>query len=154
MVALAVEKCELHARIALFVLKTVGSEPGLVMAGFMGVTGFLRYYAIFTLIVFTCIFSMWISNTATTALMVPIVQSVITELVSNHRLEDLVALSEAHQLLNSNRKHSIGMRRLSLPHENNEINRELDSTDFSTKKTFEGKFLPYVLQRNKKWQKD
>ncbi|CAB3399328.1 unnamed protein product [Caenorhabditis bovis] len=70
MVALAVEKCDLHGRIALFVLKTVGSEPARVMAGFMGVTGFL---------------SMWISNTATTALMVPIVQSVIAELVSNHR---------------------------------------------------------------------
>ncbi|CAP27523.1 Protein CBR-NAC-1 [Caenorhabditis briggsae] len=114
MVALAVEKCELHARIALFVLKTVGSEPARVMAGFMGVTGFL---------------SMWISNTATTALMVPIVQSVITELVSNHRMEDLVALCEAHQ--SSNRKHSIGMRRLSLPNENNEIKREEMDTAMS-----------------------
>ncbi|PIC20848.1 hypothetical protein B9Z55_025899 [Caenorhabditis nigoni] len=114
MVALAVEKCELHARIALFVLKTVGSEPARVMAGFMGVTGFL---------------SMWISNTATTALMVPIVQSVITELVSNHRMEDLVALCEAHQ--SNNRKHSIGMRRLSLPNENNEIKREEMDTAMS-----------------------
>ncbi|CAI2358231.1 unnamed protein product [Caenorhabditis sp. 36 PRJEB53466] len=114
MVALAVEKCELHARIALFVLKTVGSEPARVMAGFMGVTGFL---------------SMWISNTATTALMVPIVQSVITELVSNHRMEDLVALNEAHQ--SNARKQSVGMRRLSLPNENIEINRDDMSTAMS-----------------------
>uniref|UniRef100_A0A8R1E4X2 Uncharacterized protein n=2 Tax=Caenorhabditis japonica TaxID=281687 RepID=A0A8R1E4X2_CAEJA len=114
MVALAVEKCELHARIALFVLKTVGSEPARVMAGFMGVTGFL---------------SMWISNTATTALMVPIVQSVIIELVSNHRMEDLVALNEVHQ--SNSRKHSVGMRRLSLPNENIEINREDISTAMS-----------------------
>uniref|UniRef100_A0A1I7WW19 CitMHS domain-containing protein n=1 Tax=Heterorhabditis bacteriophora TaxID=37862 RepID=A0A1I7WW19_HETBA len=56
MVAVAVEKSELHTRIALFVLKTVGSQP-------------------------RC---MWISNTATAALMVPIVQSVIMELVANH----------------------------------------------------------------------
>ncbi|EGT30735.1 hypothetical protein CAEBREN_30572 [Caenorhabditis brenneri] len=114
MVALAVEKCELHARVALFVLKTVGSEPAKVMAGFMGVTGFL---------------SMWISNTATTALMVPIVQSVITELVSNHRMEDLVAFCEVRR--NSSRKSSIGMRRLSLPNENNEVKREEMDTAMS-----------------------
>ncbi|CAB3399326.1 unnamed protein product [Caenorhabditis bovis] len=112
MVALAVEKCDLHGRIALFVLKTVGSEPARVMAGFMGVTGFL---------------SMWISNTATTALMVPIVQSVIAELVSNHRMEDLIALNEAH----SQRKMSAGMRRLSLPHEHLEVNNEDLSTSMS-----------------------
>ncbi|CAI5454856.1 unnamed protein product [Caenorhabditis angaria] len=110
MVALAVEKCQLHARIALFVLKTVGSEPARVMAGFMGVTGFL---------------SMWISNTATTALMVPIVQSVISELVSNHRLEDLIALTEAHRGVQ--KKMSVGMRRLSLPNENLEV----DQTDLN-----------------------
>lgn len=33
---------------------------------------------------------MWISNTATAALMVPIVQSVISELVSNQRSGELI----------------------------------------------------------------
>ncbi|CAJ0583627.1 unnamed protein product, partial [Mesorhabditis spiculigera] len=79
MVAVAVEKSNLHQRIALLVLKLCGSQPQFIMLGFMSVTGFL---------------SMWISNTATTALMVPIVQGVIMELVTNHRMQEMFLLSE------------------------------------------------------------
>ncbi|TMS36312.1 hypothetical protein L596_003506 [Steinernema carpocapsae] len=97
MVACAVEKSKLHKRIALFVLSIVGSQPQWIMFGFMAVTGFL---------------SMWISNTATTALMVPIVQSVIVELVKNHRGQyELVSMSEHSSANNPDALPPTGRRR-------------------------------------------
>ena len=54
-VAKAVEKYDLHRRIALLLLSKAGNRPELILLAFMLTTGFL---------------SMWISNTATAALMV------------------------------------------------------------------------------------
>ena len=66
--ALAMEKWGLHRRIALKILLFTGIGPGRILLGFMLASAFL---------------SMWISNTATTMMMIPIVLSVLTSLEQN-----------------------------------------------------------------------
>src|SRR5262245_862282 len=61
-IGLAIERWGLDRRMAFFVLRLVGARPGAIIGGFMGVTAFL---------------SMWVSNTACAAMMVPIALSVI-----------------------------------------------------------------------------
>ena len=65
MVALAMQRWQLHKRIALHIMKITGTSPGRILMGFMLATAFL---------------SMWISNTATAMMMLPIALSVITQL--------------------------------------------------------------------------
>ena len=62
MIALAMERWNLHRRIALKVLKLAGNRQDGLIAGFMAATAGL---------------SMWVSNTATTVMMLPIALSVV-----------------------------------------------------------------------------
>ena len=65
LVALALQKWNLHKRMALWILNLIGTGPARILFGFMFATAFL---------------SMWISNTATAMMMVPILLSIIVEL--------------------------------------------------------------------------
>ena len=63
--AIGVETSGLHRRIALRMMLLIGTSPQRIMLSCMLATAFL---------------SMWISNTATTAMMVPIVDAVLSQL--------------------------------------------------------------------------
>ncbi len=66
--ALALEKVNLHKRIALSIIKKTGTTPNRVILGFM---------------IATAVMSMWISNTASTVVMLPIALSVIKLLIND-----------------------------------------------------------------------
>ncbi|WP_417671587.1 SLC13 family permease [Roseibium sp.] len=68
--AKGLERWQLHRRLAIAVLSRAGNNPVTILAGMMAITAFL---------------SMWISNTATTMVMLPIAQSIATSLMQNDR---------------------------------------------------------------------
>ena len=63
LIALAMQRWQLHRRIALLILSATGTAPGNLIAGFMAATAVL---------------SMWVSNSATAVMMVPIALSVLS----------------------------------------------------------------------------
>lgn len=68
--AIAMEKWNLHQRIALAIVSTIGTSPQRIVLGFMVATAFL---------------SMWVSNTAATMMMIPVGLAVVYQ--ASHALK-------------------------------------------------------------------
>jgi sodium-dependent dicarboxylate transporter 2/3/5 len=61
-IALAMQRWGLHRRVAIALISAMGTRPARIIAGFLAASGFI---------------SMWVSNTATTMMILPIAMSVV-----------------------------------------------------------------------------
>ena len=83
MIALTMEKWNLHRRIALTIIRAIGGSPARIILGFMIAAAFL---------------SMWISNTATAVMMIPIGMAIILKMEEQFGTQDTHSFSVALML--------------------------------------------------------
>jgi len=82
-IAQAMERWNLHRRIALAIIDRFGSRPRPIVLGFM---------------VATALLSMWISNTATTMMLLPMAMAVVNQLVGSARVRGAPEGAQHEQL--------------------------------------------------------
>ncbi|XP_072915221.1 solute carrier family 13 member 1 [Hemitrygon akajei] len=115
--ATSIEKWNLHKRIALRMVMVMGVNPGRLMMGFM----------------LSCVFlSMWLSNTSTAAMVMPIVEALLQQLVTAEAAANLTQTTSSgftNQALELNEKESV-MKRLE---EKEEIVKENEKEEMKQK---------------------
>jgi len=87
LIAAAMVKWNLHKRIALLTIRNFGTEPHRLVLGFMVAAGFL---------------SMWITNIATTLMLMPTAMAVVEQMSQNARLHDEGPNSDVAHLVKQN----------------------------------------------------
>ncbi|XP_018423270.1 PREDICTED: solute carrier family 13 member 1-like [Nanorana parkeri] len=110
--ASSIQKWNLHKRIALWMVLSVGSQPGWLLLGFMSCTSLL---------------SMWLSNTSTAAMVMPIVDAVLYQL--NSASPEERALTNAKPNSAPNNEDTTKIDLASFPESNNILDNGTASTE-------------------------
>ncbi|KAE8606773.1 hypothetical protein XENTR_v10010864 [Xenopus tropicalis] len=110
--AASIQKWNLHKRIALWMVLSVGSKPSWLLLGFMSCTSFL---------------SMWLSNTSTAAMVMPIVDAVLCQL--NSAAPEEKALTDSKTSTSQNNEDTTKIDLTSFPESNNMLDNGIANTE-------------------------
>ncbi|KAJ1161226.1 hypothetical protein NDU88_001713 [Pleurodeles waltl] len=124
--ATSIEKWNLHKRIALKMVMLVGVSPAWLMLGFMGSTAFL---------------SMWLSNTSTAAMVMPIVEAVAQQIISAEAEVDAMNIISEHVIANEGielddhtKEFEVNGSEVTLKHRNGHANGHATACDVEAEK--------------------